>query len=303
MPHFPSGRTQSVTRDLAAILCLALCLLLPRPGIAHPATDTRIDDLTHRIETDPDKAELYLQRGELYREARAWAEAEADYAASRRLAPYLAAVDHCLARIRYGTGRSAEAMALLDRYLGVAPDDAAALTLRARLRGETGEQHAAAEDYDRAIAAWRAGGTLPPPDLYLGRAASLVAAGESFLSEALQGLDDGLELLGHPVTLELEALDVELRLGHFDAALMRVDRRLAIAHRPGPWLVKRGLVLEGAGRYEEALRAYGGAYDDFDARPAGRRQAPAIVRQLDSITTALTRVEARMDSAEGQGDD
>jgi tetratricopeptide (TPR) repeat protein len=303
MAHFPFGRTGSVERELAAILCLALCLLLPHPGIAHPATEARIDDLSRRIAADPGRAGLFLQRGELHREHRSWDRAEADYVESRRLDPDLAAVDFCLARMRFDTGRHAEAIALLDRYLTAAPGDGAALALRARVRSETGEQLAAAQDYGRAIAAWRAAGQPPPPHHYLGRAASLVAAGEAFVAEALEGLDEGLELLGRPVTLELEALELELRLGRFDEALARVDRRLAEARRPGPWLIRRGLVLEGAGRYEESLRAYGSAYDDFDARPAGRRHAPAVVRQLDSITTALTRVEARLHAAEGQADD
>ncbi len=294
MNRIPSGWAEFPARGIAAILSLTFCLVLPRPGISHPAAETRLDDLTRRIAADPDSAELYLQRGELHREQRAWDAAEADYTRSRRLDPDLAAVDFCLAKMRFESGRDQEAMPLLDLYLAVVPGDGAALALRARVRDELGEHLAAAVDYGRAIAAWRAAGALPQPDLYLGRAASLVAAGEIHVADALAGLDEGLKILARPVTLELEALDLELRLGRFEAALARVDRRLTDARRPGAWLIRRGLVLEGSGRYEEALEAYGSAYADFDARPAGRRQAPAVARQLDSIRKALVRVEASL---------
>ena len=295
MVHLPFRRMESVAPCLAAVLCIVVCLLLPRPGVAHPSAGTRLDALNRRIAAEPGRADLLLQRGELYRERRSWAPAEEDFAAARRLDPDLAAVDLCLARLRLATGRPADASRLLDGYLAAVPDDAGALALRAGMRDESGEHLAAAADYGRAIAAWRTAGADPPPHLYLGRAAALVAAGESFFPEALQGLDQGLDRIGRPVTLELEALALELRLGWFDQALARVDRRLAGARRPGPWLLRRGLVLESAGRYAEALEAFGGARADFAAGPAGRRDAPAVLRQLDAIGSAVARVEARLD--------
>lgn len=296
MACFSIRRAAARARDPAVVLCVVLCLFLPRPGRAHPAIETRIELLNRRIAAEPDNAGLFLQRGELHREHHSWAEAEADYAESRRLDPDLAAVDFSLAKLRYETGRDRDAIALLDRYLVKVPDDGAALALRAEVRRGLRENLEAAADYDRAITAMRAAGQQPAPHLYLGRSDALVAAGEQFIAAALQGLEDGLDRLGRPITLELEALDLELRLGRFDQALARVDGRLAEARRPGPWLIRRGEVLESAGRYEEARAAYEGARADFETRAAGRRDAPAVARQVELIRDALARVEARLDA-------
>ena len=82
----------------------------------------------------------------------------------------------------------------------------------------------------------------------------------------------------------------------------RVDHRLAGARQSGAWLIRRGMVLEGAGRFEEALRTYGSAYADFEARPGGRRETQGATRQLESIREALARVEALLHGEEGRHD-
>jgi tetratricopeptide (TPR) repeat protein len=294
MNRSQSERAGVPARGVAAILCLGLCLFLPRPGSAHPASEIRIDDLTRRIAADPGNAALYIERGDLHRERRDWEAARADYAASRRLDPRLPAVDLRLGYLAYETGRHDEAIAALDRYLAASPDDAAALALRAAARAAAGRHLDAADDYRRAIALLDAGGSAPPPHLYLGRAAALAAAGDAHLPDAVRSLDEGIDRLGRPVTLEFMALDLEMRLGRFDAALARVDDRLAAARRSGPWLIKRGEVLERAGRYEAALAAYAGAREDLGGAPVVRRQASGAARQVASLGEAIARCEERL---------
>ncbi len=293
MKRRPSGRAVRPARIATSILALACALPLVPCVHSHPGIPSQIEDLTRQIAAAPENAALYLQRGELRRLHREWKAAEADYGRCLRLDPDLAGVDLGLGRMYLESGRPAEALAPLDRYLAGQPGDGAALAIRGRAHADHGAHRAAAADFDRAIAAYRAQGSRPPPDLFLDRARSLTAAGDGRGIEALRGLDEGLALLGNAVTLELEAIEIELSLDRFDAALARVDRHLDNGRRSGPWLMKRGAILEQAGRHGAAAGVYRQALEAFETLPASRRSTPAAARRIEEIRTALRRVEGR----------
>ena len=58
--------------------------------------------------------------------------------------------------------------------------------------------------------------------------------------------------LGEPVTLQLFAVDLEVQRERWDAALERIDRIAARSARQETWLLRRGEILEQAGRSEAA---------------------------------------------------
>ena len=61
---------------------------------------------------------------------------------------------------------------------------------------------------------------------------ALAAAGPEHLDAAVRGLDEGNAALRHPVTLELLAIDYEVRMERYDAALLRIE---SIASRTRTW--------------------------------------------------------------------
>ena len=157
--------------------------------------------------------------------------------------------------------------------------------LRGRVLVELGRPLAASADYDRALELFDSENVRPDPAYYLERARALTAAGNR--EEALRGLVEGLERWGAPITMQLLAIELELGLGRHDAALERVERIAAAANRQETWLVRRGEILENAGRTTEARAAYIAALRAIDALPVGRRGNQAMRRLEQQARTAI----------------
>jgi predicted Zn-dependent protease len=256
----------------------------------HPGVDEQIADLTELIAKEPENGTLFLRRGELHRIHREWDKATADYLAARKLDPGLAAVDLCMGRTKLEAGLPKEALEPLDRYLRSRPTDAEGRATRARVYRKLGKNLAAARDYDAAVANAKSG--RPRPEYYLERARALDAAGPSHLDEAIRGLDDGLATLGEPVTLMLYAIELEVQSKRYDSALARLDRLLARAARKETWLVRRGEILEAAGRPTHARQAYTQALEAIEGLPASRRNNRAVERLADAARTGRERLVA-----------
>jgi predicted Zn-dependent protease len=279
---------------LRLVLLLVAAALVSEAG-AHPGDGRRMNDLDARIEADPDNPALYLRRAELHRARGDRAAARADLERCRRLDPDLAVVDLHLGRIWIEAGEPARGLDALDRYLRSLPADAAALALRGRGALALGRDLEAAADITGAIEAYLRRGHNPPPDWYLARARALVAAGPDHLPEALRGLEAGIRELGAPVTLQMEALELERRLGRTGAAVARVDRMIEAAPAPARWLARRGEILAEADRCDEAVDSFARALAAIDALPESRRSAGAFRDMEIRIGAARVRCLAAGD--------
>jgi tetratricopeptide (TPR) repeat protein len=274
-----------LTAVCCALLALGLSVSMLR---AHRDIEIQIADVTRQIEADPKNAELFVRRGELHRIHRDWPAAAKDYRRARKLDPELDDVDYFLGRMKLEAGLPKQAKKFLDRILAKEPGHARALIARARVFGELGQPLLAAEDYTRGLAAY--GETRPAPSFYLERARLLEAAGPEQLERAIRGLDEGLERLGQPVTLQLYAIELEQKRGDPDAALARLERIASGAGRREPWLMRRGEILEQAGRIEEARDAYRAALAEIDGLSASRRGTRATSRLQAQAEAALERL-------------
>lgn len=285
-----AGAARVFRRLFLGALGAGLCLVAPTRPFAHDAVQAQIRTLSRSITKEPRNADLYLRRGEAYRVLRQWAGAAADYERSRQLEPNLAVVDYCQGRMLFEAGRAKDAVAPLDRFLGRVPGDPPALALRGRVKAVLGRHQEAAADATLAIDAYLEEGSAPP-EVYIERARELVAAGDARRPEALAGLESGLARLGRPITLELEALDLEIAMGRTDPALARVSRLSSAFPQAGAWLLRRGEVLERAGRIAEARAAYEAARSSIAALPAPRRNVRAI-QALDRLAgRAIERLD------------
>lgn len=265
--------TLRFAKKLISLVAFAICLvLIPSFALAHEALHEQIVAITAKIKRDPKNASLYLQRGELYRLHRDWRRATADYDRAAGLQPNLTIIDLARGKMLFESRRFKSAKFVLDRFLRQGPRHVEGLTTRARVLAKIGARLEAADDFTRALAL----AATPEPELYLERAQVLAGAPEH-IQEALRGLDEGIKRLGPLVTLQLLAIDLELRRNNYDAALTRLDLITAQSERKEMWLVRRGEILKAAGRDKEARESFNAALAAIESLPAARRQSRTIV--------------------------
>jgi len=274
-------------RDLVGsrtcLLVVACFLGWPVPGGAHGDVHGQIEAVTQEIEKAPRNAELFLRRGELNRVHGDWDAAQADYAYAQALDPGLSVIDLARGRLFLQAGWPRSAKESLDRFLSRNTNHVVALTTRARALGLLGDREGAARDYTAAIAYSRE----PTPDLYIERARVLTTEDGASLAAALAGLDEGIRRLGPLVTLQLYAIDLEVRLGRVNEALGRLETIAAKSPRKETWFARRGEILQEAGRSIEALEAYNNSLAAIKRLPPSRAMVPAMLELRKRVEAAL----------------
>jgi predicted Zn-dependent protease len=254
----------------------------------------QIEEATKEIQNDPKNPDLYLKRGELRRQHVEWDMAHADFDRALALAPDLAIVDMLRGRVYLESGWPLSALACLNRFLSIHPKHVEAQIVRARIRTRLGQRLSATKDYTGAIAL----STEPGPDLFIERAQALAASGNEYLKESLRGLDEGIAKMGSLVTLQLFAIDVELKQQNYEGALARVDKIAEKSPRKETWQVRRGEILQLAGRPAEARQAYQSALSSLQTLPPTRRFVPAMQELEKRIKRELVSLG---DPAQGEG--
>jgi predicted Zn-dependent protease len=280
----------------ASGLLFAMLVLIPPSIQAHGDLHLQIQEVTKTIEKDPRNAELYLKRGELHRAHQEWDAAQADYDHAHVLDPKMSVVDLARGRMFLEANWPISAKVALDRFLAIYTNHVEGLTARARTLVKLDQRLAAARDYTAAITH----AAESRPELYLERAQALTTEGGAHLDEALKGLDEGVKKLGPLVTLQLYAIDVELKQKRFDAALSRLERIAAQSPRKETWLARRGEILQQAGRTEEARAAFQSALVAIDKLPPARRHVPAMVELEKRLREAIEAL-AKEESSRGSG--
>ena len=267
-------------------LVIGICIvLLPSLAHAHEGLHEQIAAITAKIRRDPKNASLYLQRGELHRLHRDWARAAADYDRAEQFQPSLESVDLARGKLLFDSGKLQRAKRTLDRFLSRQPGSYEGLITRARVLAKLRFRSEAVADFTEALA------QAADPELYIERS-RVLAADEQRISEALSGLDEGIAKLGPLVTLQLAAIDLELRRKNFDNALGRLDQIAAQSERKEEWLVRRGEILKLAGRDEDARAAFNAALLAIESLPATHRHRRSVaaleVRARSGLRSAWT---------------
>jgi tetratricopeptide (TPR) repeat protein len=268
----------------------------PASVAAHSDVSDSIVAVTHEIGHHPRRAELYLKRGELYRRQGRWRAAAADYDRAAKLDPTMTAVDLARGRMWREADQPQKARTALDRFLARHPRHAEALVSRARVLAQLKLYTAAVEDFTQAIIHL----PTPLPEHYIERAQAQSAQGEGQLEAALSGLDEGIARLSSPVTLQLFAIDLEVKLKQYDAALRRLDSIAAHAQRQERWLVQRGEILRSAGRRDEARRAFTQALTTLESRRSLHRSAKADAALMARLRTALQELDDQANTSNGR---
>jgi Flp pilus assembly protein TadD len=260
-----------------------IALLLALPLFAHEGLHEQIEAVTHAIAKDPRNAALYLKRGELHRLHGQWKDAQRDYERARALDPDLYGVELAQGRMLFDSGRATVAVAVLQRYVQLAPQDAEGQLALARALMKAGQASAAIAPFERALS------RRHDPEVVLEYVAALIA--DKRRDDALRYLDN----LAPLVTYQLAAIDLELRAGRFEAALRRVEAAEAVAARKEEWMERRGDILAKLGRTDEARTAYQAALDALSSLPPARRRTRAMLALEQRL-----RSELRLDQREQQ---
>lgn len=217
------ARHKSRTCRLAVVV--ALCLFATAPvARAHAPLPEDIARLTRQIKAQPRSAELYLQRGELWRLNGRAASARADFRRAEALDPRLERLPLCRAALDLDRGATGAALPPVSEFLRRHPADPEALRLSARIHEARSDWPAVAADCARIVRDTAA----PRPEDVLKWAEAHCSGGDGespvALAAGLAALTEGLQRLGSLVVLENAAADLEVRLGRSEAAAARWDR-------------------------------------------------------------------------------
>jgi len=261
-------------------LLLLPVLLYPGIGWGHGSYHDVLTILNGEIAQAPDNTELILQRAKLHLSHETWVEAMADLERVDRLKPTDHLTDGLRGQALNQAGQWAPALEALNARLEAAPEDTEAFLERARARFHLGDS-GSTEDFRMALAATEV--TTPE------RVLEAVDAIEQFEDRA--SASEFLEKImnGHPVEPSLweRAIELDLELGEFDAALEHLEQLSPVAPRPEPGIARRARILERAGRREEALATWTGLRDRLMALPNLERGSPLLSQLLAEAQKAL----------------
>ena len=277
--------SRSTWRKLAAFAwCAVVTVWLPAPAWGHGPLHERIAALTAEVATRPDDAGLRYQLAEICYQHGDWDTALKHLVRVDGLAPGQFPTDLLRGRAALSAGKTDDAKAALDRFITAHPGNAQALYLRARAFERLGKNDECLNDYRAALAADK----RPEPDVFQEVAVALAFRGHE--EEALRVLDAGMAKLGVIPTLGLKAMEMEVSLKRYDAALLRLDAMQKAAPRPEPWMAKRAALLEQAGRIDESRAAWKSLVTHLSALPETERRSHAMSKLAEQSKLALEKL-------------
>jgi len=202
---------------LRASLGMLLSGLLLTGLLADELEKAEIKKLNRSIQTNPGNAALYLERGEIYREDSEFRLALKDFYTAERLNPQLAAVEFARARVYKDINRHQLTEEHLQRFLELEPENLKALRLLATFYVERERYQAADAVYERIIKTF----SEPALSFYFLRSQNRENYGD--VAGALALIEEAIRLVEWSPMLESKAVEYEVKLGDFRAALARLD--------------------------------------------------------------------------------
>ena len=118
---------------IGCVAALTFSVALMPPAAAHMGYHEEIDSITSRIQSNPDSAELYIRRCNLYREHQEWSLAGADLDQARRIDPELPTIDLYRGKLLLDLGDFVKARQTLNAFLKKEPHNIKGLVTRARI--------------------------------------------------------------------------------------------------------------------------------------------------------------------------
>jgi tetratricopeptide (TPR) repeat protein len=253
--------------------------------LGHGAYHERIAAVTAAVESNPSDPLLHFELANLHGQHGDVQLALKDLDRVDALAPGKFLTDLLRGEAWMVAEKFAEAKEAFDRQIVSHPECAPAWLLRARAEQKLGQDTASLADYREALKRTAS----PDPDLVQEAANAL--ATHHCEKEAAQVLATGIEKLGKIPSLVLRALDLEIAMKDFDAALGRLDEAQKDAPRPEPWMARRAAILTQAGRIEESRAAWKALAKHLDSLPDRERTSYAMSKLTEEARQALATLK------------
>lgn len=267
---------------LWALLVVALVPLAQ----GHEDVDLRIERVLREVAARPGDPATRWTLADLYIQDNDAASALVQLQAVEALAPGSYGVDLLRARALLISGSQQEARLCLDRFLKSRPDHPVARLERARIEKRCGASTEALEDYRVLLSGT---GALEPD--WFAEASDLEwSTGDPRAAVAF--LDQGLERLGKIPSLMEKAIEMEIRYGLLDHAIVRTEEMEKVASRAEPWMARRASLLAMAGRRGESVAAWRALLDHLELLPEEQQRAHAMVVARQKASQALSALEA-----------
>jgi tetratricopeptide (TPR) repeat protein len=277
---------------MQAIVCLALaigCIGYTQLAIAHSGFDPEIEEITEKLAKDPDKVDLLILRGQVYRSYGKFSESLQDLERAWLLDRENRTVLLERALTLSALGRNKEAESTLDYLLQKESDPKRvwALAERAAIRARTGQVELAIEDYSAILL------LQPIGEIYLERGKLQESLGR--LEEAAVGYQEGVATLGNPMFLKKHLIDIRIAQGKFHEALVLIDEQITRATVKTQWYLQRAEVLGQMGQGDAARKTYEKALSEAN-RILGKRSTALHLLARAKVLNALgKRAEALRD--------
>jgi tetratricopeptide (TPR) repeat protein len=262
-------------------------LICPGQTWAHGDIEEQIISVSQRIEANPTDSELYIKRGDLYRLHQDWQASLADFKQAQKLSPENREIHFYLGRLWWDSGEHESAKSELDNYLSHHPDSIGGLTLRSRVLAKMDKLPLAVNDISKAIDLQ----SPPLPDLFLERKNLVISQGPEYFEEALRGIEEGIAAMGPLVVFLQAAIDIEVGLNRYDAALKRIGDLPETLQGLPHWMAKRGDILLYAGRKQEAFQNYFKALELIENYPKRKRRVKATL-ELEARLTQIVSADS-----------
>lgn len=266
--------------------CFSALLLLSSSAICHASASIpeRLDIIGKQIQKHPDDAELYIQRGRVYRDAEQWDMALQNYAKAHEIAPDMYQVLFWQGDAWLNQGHYQQAQDAFQQYLSHKPNDSSVHIELARVFIHLGRYHEAAEHYDYVIT----NGANPVPQIYLDRARCLMKIKPQPVAEIQSGLQQGLNRYPNNVTILDEMIAFSLSINAYTDAITQLDLLPDQLQQQPKWLIKRADIEKLRGNRERAITLYQQALANLDSLPEKRQKAPAYRAARENAEQGLT---------------
>ena len=209
---------------------------------AHSDLDPDIEEITQRLTETPDRVDLLLKRGQLYRFNGKLNESLNDlehaWLLDRTNQKVALERSYTLSALGHDTEAEAVLNDLLKQELG--GKRVFALVARAHILERTGRAELAIADFSSAIRLY------PTVELYLARGHLQESLGK--LKEADSGYQEGLTKLNHATILRKELIRVKIAQKQYKDALALIDQEAASSSGKTEWYMRRADILTAMGQ-------------------------------------------------------